>query len=1527
MAEGAFKLEGMLTDEQLQRTQEVIAKAMTKVQRVQQKIAAKTENLDVFGKDEGEMIVAGIDKASEGVVMGEWSIALAQTCSATLVAQGAAEILQLPKSIYFRYVKQHRIDAVRLNAALRTVSSRTVELRSARDSLLLLQTLLTGTHILKTLPANLQALIARRCTYQFLSRGDMLFHEGDPVDGTYFVLNGELSLHQHTHEHAKVQQHERSRAKSIMPHGHRPGEALSHKMKYDGVYVRDAVPGASVGEWGMISDQEWLMTARANGDCDLIHIPRHVFEEAIEDVIDVAIEGVSAEVPLQALEQATEILKTTGKEQRNANHVKVLEHVLKHYKLFSHADSKVRSELCQCIYYQKVKEGDVICNFGEEINVMCIVVSGELGIFLPETTFEDNLMSECSKPDYEVCVSFLPRFCSFGEEALMASPEIVQTSCKATLDSELLCLDRKSFSRVMVRCRQGLADRENAIVTLKCVPSEDRTEEHLKSLMKLLRHNEFLMQFFSNVDKSTILEACKMMQWSCHDQDSTVCRQGDESDNFYFLLRGSVGVWVNEDLKEIQEQREQERNQAGKTALSKFRRSSMLGSVRNLTKKLTGGLKSQSPGTIAKQGTSGSLEDGGTESATFVTQEDKEETAKTASRRNSSSEEQPEKREANAKGRPSVWKRLSVEGTSATKSGNQEGTVTQVNRDFGRQLTAGKGSARWKMQMAQIDIEDFFKLDPETGGPWGSKLVIVLHEGKSFGEQGLMYDEKRNATIVCREFCEFAIIDKQAFNTTLKSMFKKSAQKKIDFLKSNLPVHPGDQRITYEFIEGFFREKSVVRSMGPLCVSGKKRAALALIYEGSCKIVARNKKGTRIELGELFPGHFLGVSSLILNEAEHFDVFPSTAEVKLLRMEATDVHSRLPSTLLKTIGELERVRIENLHARVAFDRSLQNECLRNEYNTELRSQMEGFKSLEDSPFLKHKRDHIRAGQHDLLQKLHTNWSPPEFADTLHRFERDPISEQITSAEPPKGLDLDALMAPHPDDIVALALPGPEQLAIGRFPGLREQKNPSRPPSPPRARSPMSSRQHDVLGSALRSNHQVSASKIGFGSREVPESNTDVPVQVTLPERPKSAPQRTTKNVDVTALTPQGKRNNAVMSAASASLTRSEEGNSKLWVPMGVRVARLHERRQSETEKDLKKENSTDKNAPKERSASPQTHPNVTKETPSGKGKGSGMAVESSAVPVAQPPDTLTDAEGESKESDPGYGGILEEPTDEGQSVSSKELFPPIVPPIGPQVGRLGHPPTPENVAQSVSAGTSNLIEFIPPTGPQIGNPGRPPSPENSQLNASMASVSDVTSPLVEERPWNSSKHSSKLDSRHGTVPEKQPEPPQVKEDEVEDEETDNSLNAPEAPGAIVPMDTGKGVCAMSLPGSLHSNRLPLQVMRGQLSAQKTIKRPGSAQSTTRAQRPQSAQRPLSASRAGAPPVKGIRARSAVMHLAGPAAARTMRRTAAGHGNDILQDPMAPSNKGPPASRSELEEIKLQAGRRVQFQNKYVNLIL
>jgi CRP-like cAMP-binding protein len=98
------------------------------------------------------------------------------------------------------------------------------------------------------------------------------------------------------------------------------------------------------------------------------------------------------------------------------------------------------------------------------------------------------------------------------------------------------------------------------------------------------------------------------------------------------------------------------------------------------------------------------------------------------------------------------------------------------------------------------------------------KEVAVLKEGDSFGELSLISDKPRAATIICKEFCVFATLNKTEFTRILSKETEKSLEEKANFLQK-VPIFSRLAKsylikLSFYFTEIIFRKNKFVYKAG-----------------------------------------------------------------------------------------------------------------------------------------------------------------------------------------------------------------------------------------------------------------------------------------------------------------------------------------------------------------------------------------------------------------------------------------------------------------------------------------------------------------------------------------------------------------------------------------------------------------------------------------------------------------------------------------------------------------------------------------
>ena len=133
----------------------------------------------------------------------------------------------------------------------------------------------------------------------------------------------------------------------------------------------------------------------------------------------------------------------------------------------------------------------------------------------------------------------------------------------------------------------------------------------------------------------------------------------------------------------------------------------------------------------------------------------------------------------------------------------------------------------------------------------GRKLNMIVGElssGAAFGELALLHDDRRRATIVCKEFSEFLKVDKPDFDEVLKKNYEREWTERMEYFKTH-PLFDGwtpanlhyavESSQTVEYLPNTVILKD-------LAVSSE---SIFFIVKGSCKVVQKVYFWEHIEAG------------------------------------------------------------------------------------------------------------------------------------------------------------------------------------------------------------------------------------------------------------------------------------------------------------------------------------------------------------------------------------------------------------------------------------------------------------------------------------------------------------------------------------------------------------------------------------------------------------------------------------------------------------------------------------------------------
>lgn len=123
----------------------------------------------------------------------------------------------------------------------------------------------------------------------------------------------------------------------------------------------------------------------------------------------------------------------------------------------------------------------------------------------------------------------------------------------------------------------------------------------------------------------------------------------------------------------------------------------------------------------------------------------------------------------------------------------------------------------------------------------GKKLNMIVGElssGAAFGELALLHDDRRRATIVCKEYSEFLKVDKPDFDEVLKKNYEKEWKERMEYFKKH-PLFEGWSHANLHYAV----ESSQTVEYLPGTVILKDLATpsenIFFIVKGTCKVVQK----------------------------------------------------------------------------------------------------------------------------------------------------------------------------------------------------------------------------------------------------------------------------------------------------------------------------------------------------------------------------------------------------------------------------------------------------------------------------------------------------------------------------------------------------------------------------------------------------------------------------------------------------------------------------------------------------------------
>jgi CRP-like cAMP-binding protein len=238
-------------------------------------------------------------------------------------------------------------------------------------------------------------------------------------------------------------------------------------------------------------------------------------------------------------------------------------------------------------------------------------------------------------------------------------------------------------------------------------------------------------------------------------------------------------------------------------------------------------------------------------------------------------------------------------GTSGTDRPGTSGT-SGTDRPQSRDRPRSRGSC-------SVATDDSFGDVP----PWkrGAKIASLGH-GALFGEQALLEDLPRNATIVCQGNCEVLAITKEAFDVILKKRMRDQKHQKLAFIRRHVPgmVDLADNKLAdyaYLFKPLKFPKGHYFAKQG-----GSTECVLWFLFKGSVEFRMESLKNVPVfcglpevgnrRLGSLVPGGMFG--SLYPHRYEPFSIVATTSPCDVYRLSREDMR-RLPEAILRSLRD------------------------------------------------------------------------------------------------------------------------------------------------------------------------------------------------------------------------------------------------------------------------------------------------------------------------------------------------------------------------------------------------------------------------------------------------------------------------------------------------------------------------------------------------------------------------------------------------------------------------------------------------
>lgn len=205
------------------------------------------------------------------------------------------------------------------------------------------------------------------------------------------------------------------------------------------------------------------------------------------------------------------------------------------------------------------------------------------------------------------------------------------------------------------------------------------------------------------------------------------------------------------------------------------------------------------------------------------------------------------------------------------------------------------------------DHTKYDTFDPQDNGV----PVAALGPGIMFGELALLSDDKRDATCLCAEDCEFLLISREDFDSILKTQIKKANREKMDFLKAHAPVMRSLPDATSDMVLRSIEKASVPRHHMFITMGEVADSSVYFVWKGAVECygkamhTARGKRATPkkeelLKYGILMAGSVFG--SVLPKTRMPYSIEAASSPCEVLRISA-DILRQFPDSIVQGLRE------------------------------------------------------------------------------------------------------------------------------------------------------------------------------------------------------------------------------------------------------------------------------------------------------------------------------------------------------------------------------------------------------------------------------------------------------------------------------------------------------------------------------------------------------------------------------------------------------------------------------------------------